>query len=663
MKLTCMTRLLPAFLMLLFAITQTAASAETSDDLFEMGEVVVTGKTNEAEGATSTTVITAADIREAGHRTLDEALKLVPGLYIRTGGQGVPRIDVRGLRTRQLSLLLNGIPVNSTFDNQFNPSLIPTEHIAKIKVTKGPSSVLYGEGGNAAIINIITKKAAEGNHGGIDLRVREKDAYQGQGFVSHGGDKFSVFAGGSFEDRDSFPLSDSFDNTDLQPTDERVNSDSERQNLFTNLMYTPSDQTRVGLNVEAKKSQYGIPPDSVSDIFTNKKPDKLNKLKYERAEDVEGLGGQLFLEHSFDNPLKIKSWVFVNELDETNKRYDDILYNTQTGKNSYTEDTTTTRSGLGFQAHYNMEKNGRISIAASADQGNWDSTYQEQPENNGDISETDETIDRYNLSVEYSVNPVQPLGIVMGVGNHWQDPSEGSAEEDYSYMAGVHYDLFENTRLKASHAKKVRFPSLRRLFDEKSGNLDLEAENTYHYQAGVNQKLPSLTSEVEMTLFRIDAKDFLEKDELTDIYENMEEYRFQGVELTVRNSSIPNLDLMASYTYLDAENRDPSIPFDVLEHRPEDKVTVEGTYSMPFGIKFHGSYLYINKHYEHAKDLSVAKRLDNYHVVDIKVSKTFRRTGLTAYVGADNLFDEDYVESYGLPKEGQCFYAGVSYNF
>ncbi|MCF8096193.1 MAG: Plug domain-containing protein, partial [Desulfobacteraceae bacterium] len=66
-----------------------------------MGEVVVTGKTNDAGGSTSTTTITAADIREAGHRTLDKALRLVPGLYIHTGGAGTPRIDVRGLRTRQ----------------------------------------------------------------------------------------------------------------------------------------------------------------------------------------------------------------------------------------------------------------------------------------------------------------------------------------------------------------------------------------------------------------------------------------------------------------------------------------------------------------------------------------------------------------------------------
>ncbi|MDY6878752.1 MAG: TonB-dependent receptor plug domain-containing protein [Thermodesulfobacteriota bacterium] len=43
---------------------------------------------------------------------------------MRTGAQGIPRINLRGLRSRHVTLLLNGIPFNSTYDGQFDPSII-----------------------------------------------------------------------------------------------------------------------------------------------------------------------------------------------------------------------------------------------------------------------------------------------------------------------------------------------------------------------------------------------------------------------------------------------------------------------------------------------------------------------------------------------------------
>ena len=78
-----------------------------------------------------------------------------------------------GFRSRHVLLLLDGIPLNSTFDGQFDPSIIPTENIAKIKVSYGTSSVLYGQGALAGVINIITKKGTEGFQGKASGEVGE----------------------------------------------------------------------------------------------------------------------------------------------------------------------------------------------------------------------------------------------------------------------------------------------------------------------------------------------------------------------------------------------------------------------------------------------------------------------------------------------------------
>jgi vitamin B12 transporter len=78
----------------------------------------------------------------------------LPGIDLRTGGGGVPRVFMRGLPPRHAPLYLNGIPINSVADGQFDPRLISTESIAEIVVVEGNSSVLYGPGTTAGLIDI-----------------------------------------------------------------------------------------------------------------------------------------------------------------------------------------------------------------------------------------------------------------------------------------------------------------------------------------------------------------------------------------------------------------------------------------------------------------------------------------------------------------------------
>ena len=75
------------------------------------------------EAVATTRRIGRAEIEARNARTLDEALRLIPGIYVRTGGDGTPRVDVRGFRSRHVLLLINGVQVNSTADGQFDPRL------------------------------------------------------------------------------------------------------------------------------------------------------------------------------------------------------------------------------------------------------------------------------------------------------------------------------------------------------------------------------------------------------------------------------------------------------------------------------------------------------------------------------------------------------------
>ena len=118
------------------ALSGSALSQVADEDaaIYTLGEVVPSAERDGVESVGTVREITAMDIQAKGARTVDEALELLPGLDIRTGAEGIPRVNLRGFRSRHVLLMLDGIPLNSTFDGQFDPSLIPVENIAKIKV-------------------------------------------------------------------------------------------------------------------------------------------------------------------------------------------------------------------------------------------------------------------------------------------------------------------------------------------------------------------------------------------------------------------------------------------------------------------------------------------------------------------------------------------------
>ncbi|HEY9428980.1 MAG TPA: TonB-dependent receptor plug domain-containing protein, partial [Gemmatimonadaceae bacterium] len=184
-----------AFALLL--ATASARSQEPATPPYELGEVVVSAEEPVSEASSTLRVVTADDIRAHDAHTLDDALELLPGLDVRTGSDGVPRINVRGFRPRHVLLLLDGVPLNSTYDGQFDPTLIPVEQIAYIKLTPGPSSVLYGANGIAGTINIVTRRGQSDFHGEASAEARDRGTGLLRANVSGGSKRITAFGSAS----------------------------------------------------------------------------------------------------------------------------------------------------------------------------------------------------------------------------------------------------------------------------------------------------------------------------------------------------------------------------------------------------------------------------------------------------------------------------------
>lgn len=108
------------------------------------------------ETAKNITVITGEEIEKKGYRNVEDALKMVPGLFL-TDGSFSMRGQVPKLADKSLVVLVDGVPQNGMDNRQYDLDFIPIEQVEKIEVVPAGGAIMYGGNATAGVINIITK--------------------------------------------------------------------------------------------------------------------------------------------------------------------------------------------------------------------------------------------------------------------------------------------------------------------------------------------------------------------------------------------------------------------------------------------------------------------------------------------------------------------------
>ncbi|MGS0727914.1 TonB-dependent receptor, partial [Shewanella sp. 0m-11] len=223
--------------------------------------IVVHGeRASVTEAATTHWSIDADEIKASGAQSLDQVLQNVPGIYVRTGAAGIPRVDIRGLKTRHITFLINGVPASSTEDGQFDPTVIPTNQIARVEVSVGPTSVLYGPGGSAGVINIITKQGDNAPALSGRLEAAHDNTFNGDLSAAGSGDNWQGIMSVTHQETDGTPMADDFEDTRNQTGDVRFNSDRKLTNYYAQGSYFINDSTKLMANYSQRDGKWGLSP-------------------------------------------------------------------------------------------------------------------------------------------------------------------------------------------------------------------------------------------------------------------------------------------------------------------------------------------------------------------------------------------------------------------
>lgn len=307
------------------------------------------------------------DIERANARSLDEVLELLPGVNVRVGGDGRPRIDMRGLRTRQVKILVNGVPMNSVGDGSLDPTLVPSEYIEAVRVLPGAATQLYGDGALAGAIDVVTRRGSGSPRADLQTEAGDLGAELLAGTFSRGFEHGDVFVSVGRRHRNAWRLADDFNPADTEDGGKRFNSDLTRNTLYAVGNWRPLADWEFGLTLSYHEGERGVPTsvfDDTGDIFAS-------RPRFERASREDGWYAQVSALYEPVSGWRNHAWAYLtNDVTVTDRFADATLRPSAdpTVRNTYSDETRGRITGLQNILSYESGRYGRLAVMLAARQ-------------------------------------------------------------------------------------------------------------------------------------------------------------------------------------------------------------------------------------------------------------------------------------------------------
>jgi vitamin B12 transporter len=608
-----------------------AAAQEARPEVQRAEPVVVTATRFEEPlehiGA-SITIIPEEVLRAQEYRSVEEALRTVPGVEIqRSGSLGkLTLLRIRGANPTQVQVLIDGVRVKSVTSGDFDFADLSVDDVERIEVVRGPQSTLYGADAIGGVVNIITKRGRGAPTAFVDIEGGNYETFRERAGLTGNLGPWNFSLGVSRLD-----FGGQFENDEHRLT-----------SLNGRIGYALPNRGEVALVGRLSDGQRGIP-------FRTVFPD------FDRNREQDDLLALLSLEwrqpwSSWYESAARLSWF------RSNLTFRDPA--DQPGEFGFRSDLATERREVDWLHRIDL---GRIdTVTVGLEYRNEEGTIK------GSFSETTDT---WAVFLQNELRLFDRLFLTGGVrfDHHSTFGDETTPRVGISYLIRT-----TDTRLKASWAEGFRAPTFNELFFPPFppcppfGNPNLAPEESESWDAGVEQHLWSRRIRLGATVFRNDFTNLIQTTLIDPVSfcsqaRNVGRARTQGVEVEAAVTPIDGLLLSLAYTYTDTEDRDTGEP---LRRFPPNRWALTGIYEALRGLRLTAELFIVSSQLE-APGLS---RNPGYTVVN--VGGAYRlpwRWGplsdLTLHLKVQNLLNEDYAEVQGFPALGTHVVGGLRATF
>jgi vitamin B12 transporter len=588
----------------------------------------------------ATTTIDRTEIENSRRTDLSEVLDLSPGINVRNGGRGEPRADMRGFDQRATLITLDGVPLYEPYNGVINLDLFPLDMLESVETVRGPSSSLFGPNGMAGTIKLNTLEPSERLAASTTTTWQEDRFFDTRGSVAGGHNGVFGAAAGRYLTQPWFPLSSDFEDRPesrrrWEDGGRRFNSDREEGSFFARLAYQGNALSARAV-VLGSEEEFGIPISTTGFIPQYRRNDGQSLLHTHGwvespITDAITLGGALFYSGYSTKEIEYDGPDFRNQLFSTKADSDEI--------------GTIARLTAEIGEHDTLLV-GTLWRGASADISGGGQPEPVRPD-----------VDTVTLGVENVYRFTDRIALVTGLSYDLQTGGGRSTDWELCPQSGFTVDLERFGTVSAAVSRKIRFPTLRELFDPLQGNPDLNAESALTYELG--HHIQWALAYVDLALFRSEVHDLIEMPGggEAEPAQNLSDTVQQGVELATGVHPWEPVHLDVNYTFLNTDVHDPGVPVDSseIQHRPAHRFNGILHLNLPLDLRLRIEGSYTSDQLDRfGSDVKV----DDYALFNVALSRTFTRY-LEVFTGVRSALDVDYEDKLGSPQPGRWVFAGL----
>lgn len=637
-----------------------AAMAQTAETRATLPSVTITsdwlGPPSAAAARThpgARTVLTEQGLNEIGGRTLEDALRQVPGLTVTDeSGTGVlPNIGVRGLnplRSEQVLLLQDGMPMTLAPYGQTGASLFPLtlQAVEFVDVARGGVAVHYGPNNVGGVVNFVTRRIPFKP----SFTVKESISIAKSGRILS--DSY-MRAGGFVNEHLGLQVQANV----IAGEAERAHSDTSARNLMLDAEWFPTNRSEVKVGLQRYTTRNELPGALTPRAYAL---DREQSTRPEDRFDGDTTRGHLTYTHNLAGGTQF-SWKTFGHRSErifafgnsTNADTPSTLR--QSSPRDFRVWGTEPSLSLSFDGpvrhklmlgmRYMREEVDYKVDSRNLATGAYSVTRDWRFQNDAYAAYVSDTLSF--LDGRLKVTPgVRHEDVKLFYRNNAAGTQTNDSTKDWLPGLDVGFQASPDVFVFANAHRSLRPVQ----FTQITFGGDLAAERSKNYEAGLRW---TATQQLDLgvTAFRFQFDNKLEFVNQTVGFRNLGQARHQGAELELkwRPQAVRGLEMAAAYTHLDTEQQSGAFKGNDLPYAPRRQLALGTTY------RSNGWTWNLNGHHQSEmfsdgantpveNATGSAGPIPSYWVWNAYIGYAFTWNGtrMKAGLGVNNLLDRDY---------------------
>lgn len=647
-------------------LSRPALSQQDQQDDADLYETVVTVQATEQDSP-SIKKIKRRQMEQQDARSVSDVLESEPAVHVTTGSRGERIFTLRGFDQKQVVVLLDGSPAYIPYDGRVDLNMIPAELIEHVTLIKGPGSVLYGPNGLGGAVNIVTRRPGTGPLIETVLETGRSGSLKLRGYHTHSAGRMAYTIHGGLNRRDAYALSSRFE---AQPNENghlRDNSDLEMVNLGGRVRWELSDDHELETGVTYIDGDRGVPPSTV-----------VNPPRHWRFSVWRGLNVSVGHQGRYAGSLQVDELFYLSLFDNLIDSYDDATLSSQDTQRAFSS------------WYHDRIVGGRVRCRYRTDGLPWGPTALRlwsgaQLDYHRRVDDPDqhlspETRALITAAPEAELFFSERLSLLaafqVDVGIPVEEPADQKMNSQLGLgpLVSLRFDPRQDIILRATVARRSRFPSLREMFSSANGaykpNPDLRPESAWNLGLESTWRVWSWLN-LQAAFFHAEVDDLIDRvplgaDAAAGPYlfqqQNIGSARLAGTEVGLRLRPWRWLQLGMGYVLLYArltDGRRTAGSSDRLQYRPAHKAAFQLVLAPWRWVELASVLRVVGpQDFMHPEDPDRWGSLGSFARWDARLQVEPWSWG-SVWLSLRNILDANYQTEFGFPEPGRELWVGM----